>query len=137
MLKNIAHPPDRIEMTRERLWFLYQIAGFTTDELEKITSWTILEINNGLDRWDLRAFISRSYQETRKIVSRSALVAFYAKSLPDDTRSSSIESAFQEQLRQHIFGKEVNWSFIDKLLTTVDLDKLLPATSKKSSNTKL
>jgi hypothetical protein len=58
----IAKPA--VELTRKRLWVLYQLAGMIKREIEDLTGWTRKEIDAALDRFDMRAWSSESYWAT-------------------------------------------------------------------------
>jgi hypothetical protein len=120
----IAAP--KVELTRKRLWVLYQLAGMIKREIEDLTGWTRKEIDAALDRFDMRAWSSESYWATTTYLGtilgrvRGDTDSLHqAKSVDEIVRAMEATAdarfEFQRQLRDAILRGPVDWAAIDAL----------------------
>jgi hypothetical protein len=127
-IRDSAALPDRpkVELTRKRLWVLYQLAGMIKREIEDLTGWTRKEIDAGLDRFDLRAWSSESHWATTMYLAtilgrvRGETDALdRARSADDIVRAlettADARLEFQRMLRDAILLGPVDWNEIDAL----------------------
>jgi hypothetical protein len=107
--------PPSVEMTRKRLWFLYQLAGLIKAEIEQLTGWSRGQIDTGLDRYDLRAFGSESFWATNAYTDR-AIARFLAldeRSLSTLEQTIDLRHALQDKLRGALMRGPIDWAAID------------------------
>lgn len=111
-----ANVPGCIEMTRKRLWFLYQLAALTKADVTAITGWTRGQIYHAVHKWDLVTFGSQAYPATNHSLDRA--MARYLRL--DESSIATIEQRIDLQhmlrarLREVLLCAPVEWGAIDE-----------------------
>lgn len=103
----------RADLTRERLWFLYSVAGLIKADIEELTGWSRKDIDGGLRRWRLTTY-SPADTETRIWLDERAGALFgIPLSFERIDDLSAARDRLRAQVQRALFAKPIDWATID------------------------
>ncbi len=107
----------RVELTRKRLWVLYQVAGLIKAQIEDVTGWTRGEIDGGLDKWRMRAGSSDSYWATNRALENAVLRMLDGDRAAVTTYEQLRELRYglQAKLGEALVRGPIDWDAVDAL----------------------
>jgi len=102
-----------IEMTRDRLWFLYCLCDFSYRQIaEELTMWSYDEVKNGIRKWSLDRLHDPSLM-TRELVNEAIVeIAPKLRGLANLTAPER-ESAVMEAIQRFVADNGMTWHDID------------------------
>lgn len=106
-----------VDMTRKRVWFLFQLAGLIKAEIKQLTGWSRGQIDAGLDRYDLRSFGAESYWATNAYLDReiARFLRLDPTRIPTLEQTIDLRHALQDRLRDALVRGPIDWAAIDAL----------------------
>lgn len=111
-------PRSSVPLTRDRLRFLYCVAGFSCREIcEDIVNWKIAEVKSAIRRWKLGRQ-HETYMNARELLRAEVLKALVSRH--DEAFSRDIVDAAASRtsagLRSLVSSGELSWQKIDARL---------------------
>lgn len=94
-----------IPLTRERLWFLYHVAGLNKSDIEELTGWSRGQIDYRLRKWDLGWFASETYFTTQVMIEQVVAQQLGVEWRPEAEHLYGARRALQNDLRAWVLQR--------------------------------